>query len=286
MKHILLFFLVSFFFGSSYAADSIVGLLRTQQETYPHELDFSDDITEMLENLGAKSVLIDYNAIVKKEGNLETKIRQFIQDNYIKRVIIPGNYYNLDSEPFAPNTNRQDVTEVLVKMANEQKIYLIGICGGLQGVMHAKGIEIVKIGAIRGNGKQHLISNPDPHVKNVPLHEVRVNPASRLATVIKDHSNVDQNGWITLYLPDAHSRVVNNSVENIAKLNGLGYKIVGFSGDGMIEIIEDKFGNIYFQDHPEGLLISREKNNNNKISSLRDASTGAIMSMFKDFINR
>lgn len=282
---ILLLLCIPFIINISYANKPVVGMLSTKSESYPHELDFSDGIIEMLSSLEAEVLLIDYNELVRQKGDLEGNVRGFITTHGIKRVIIPGNYYNMESEPFAPNTNRQDVTVILTKIANEGTIYLMGICGGLQGIMHAEGVKIVKVQDIPGHHAQyHLVSDPDPHSKNVPLHKVRINPVSRLAEVLKNSNvDMDKNGWIYLYLPDAHSRVLSNSDENIKRLAEAGYKIIGFSNDGMIEIIEDKFGNFHFQDHPEGLVIQRD---NDSHSSLRNASTNAMVDMFKDFLNR
>ncbi len=282
LKFIILFLLLS----SNNVHASVIGFLSTKKETYPHELGYSENITDMLETLGAQTIIIDYNDLVAKGGDLDEHVRNFIKENEITRVVIPGNYYNLDAPPYAPNKNRQDVTVIVTQMADEGLIYLMGICGGLQGIAHSKGIEIVKVENINGNLEKHLISNDKhPHTFDTPLHKVRINPASRLAKVLEG-SDVpkDENGWIYLYLPDAHSRVLNNSTENIAKIEAAGYEVVGFSDDGMIEIIEDKFGNIHFQDHPEGLVINSIQNKN--LSSLRDVSTDATIAIFKDFISR
>ena len=284
-RNVSLCILLILLFNVSYAEWGKIGILRTERETYPNELGYSSNIEEMLQGLGADTILVDYNAIVRQEGTLESKVRTFIHNNNINKVIIPGNYYNLDSEPFPPTTYRQDVTEMLVKIADEQKIRLMGICGGLQGIVHAKGIKMVEVKSIsNGNAKQHLISHPNPHSQNALLHEIRINPSSKLGVIVGEHVDLNENGWINLYLPDLHSRVINNSMENISKLNAAGYKIVGFSADGMIEIIEDEVGNVHFQGHPEGLLIGRDTTGS-EISSLRNASTNAVLAVFKDFIN-
>ncbi|MBQ4874566.1 MAG: gamma-glutamyl-gamma-aminobutyrate hydrolase family protein [Rickettsiaceae bacterium H1] len=281
MKRIFLLFLV-LSFGVAYAEKPLVGFLRTHKETYPKELGLSHHIMELINKFGADVILIDYNELAKQKGNLEKRVRKFIKDNNITKVIIPGNNYNLDAKPFPPNTNRQDVTAVLAKMANEDRISLMGICGGLQGIMYAEGVELVGVQSIGGDSKKHEISFPNPHIENVPLHEIKVNPKSRLAKIIGDDTG--DVGMISLYLPDAHSRVIDNNAENITKLENAGYKVIGFSNDGMIEIIEDKLGNIHFQGHPEGLLI--DDNRNSKISSLRSASIDAISKVFNNFIGR
>ncbi|QXK92039.1 gamma-glutamyl-gamma-aminobutyrate hydrolase family protein [Neoehrlichia mikurensis] len=258
---------------------AIVGFLQTKSETYPNELTFSHNITEMLTVLGAEVIRIDYNTIVDftqikglesstpqvtlpKEESKKIKniVLKFLQDNKINRILIPGNYYNVDTDPYPPTPNRQLITNALVEIAHENpKIHIMGICGGLQGIMHALGIEIIRVHKIMQSNRSadtHSISNPDPHAKEVALHKLQVIPNSKLASVISKHVTPDENGWLSLYFPDAHGGVINNNKENIDKLKSLGYEVVGFSDSGIIEVIEDTNGNIHFQDHPEGLLIN------------------------------
>jgi hypothetical protein len=42
----------------------VVGLLKTEEETYPNEIGLSQNIYEMFNNFGVKTVLIDYNKII------------------------------------------------------------------------------------------------------------------------------------------------------------------------------------------------------------------------------
>lgn len=44
------------------------------------------------------------------------------------------------------------------------------------------------------------------------------------------------------------------------KLELLGYKVAAFSSDGVIEAIEGKHVNIYFQYHPEAIVVKSYKN--------------------------
>ncbi|GAT75197.1 hypothetical protein EHRUM1_03380 [Ehrlichia ruminantium] len=285
---LLLFFLIFISVTTVQAALSdeiVVGFVRTAEETYPNEWTFSDNIAEMLKKLGATVILLDYNTIVdfkaiksqsleeaKNDISLLEKIESdkiqkavlsFIEQNKINRIFIPGNYYNVDTEPYPPTPNRQLITNAIVKIvADNPKIHLIGVCGGLQGIMHAVGVEVIRVKKIVKSKEAiaaHSISMPDPHKKDVGLHRLRVAPGSRLSSIVSKYIRPDDNGWISIYFPDAHGGVVNNSIENIKKIESLGYKIVGFSDDGIIEVIEDKNGNILFQDHPEALAINAVK---------------------------
>ncbi len=284
-QKIFLFLIILLLSNYSLGDVGRVGVLMTSKESYPHELDYSNNVIEMVGHFSEMEGLrIDYNELVSRNGDLESVLRDFIEENNITKVIIPGNYYNLDSAPFAPNSNRQDVTGLLVKIAGEQKIRLLGICGGLQGIVHSQGIELVKVKDIKGDVEKHLISDPNPQSPTVPLGKVRLNPFSNLAKIIQSHIDSDLNGWMNLYLPDAHSRVINNSVENIMRLENAGYRVIGFSQDGMIEIIEDKVGNVHFQGHPEGLVIASQQIGN-RSSLLRGNSTNAMIEFFKYFIS-
>lgn len=318
---ISLFFLTSSFVSANEIVDQdisassdqkevVVGLLRTEKETYDHEWEFSDNIYEMLTYMGAKILLVDYNKIVdfdkiKKEALSEAKkdpllakkleadkikviVQNFIEENKINRIFIAGNYYNLDSSPFPPTPNRQLVTEAIVKIVDDNpNIHMIAICGGLQGVMHAKGIEIIRVNKLVGVKQQeaHLISMPNPQQENVHLHRLKIVPESRLGEIASRFVKPDENGWFSVYFPDAHGGVVNTSNQNKQKLEHLGYKIVGFSDDGIIEVIEDKHGNLYFQDHPEALVIKSDKNYPAK-EKAREIATLVAIAILNDFLYR
>lgn len=318
---ILLFFLISSFANaseivnqstsvSSNQEEIVVGLLRTEKETYSHEWEFSDNIYEMLTYMGAKVLLIDYNKIVdfdkiKKEALSEAKkdqllakkleldkikviVQNFIEENKINRIFIAGNHYNLDSDPLPPTPNRQLVTEAIVKIVDDNpNIHVIAICGGLQGVMYAKGVEIIRVSKLVDIKEQeaHLISMPDPQQEDVHLHRLKIVPESRLGKIASKFVKLDENGWFSVYFPDAHGGVVNTSNQNKQKLEHLGYKIVGFSDDGIIEAIEDKYGNLYFQDHPEALVIKSDKNYPAKEKE-RGVATLVAIAILNDFLYR
>ena len=304
----------------------VVGLLQTAEETYPEELTFSYNITEMLTGLGARVVRIDYNALLAgfdttKEAlswtpgeryeisndefrKIKNDVLDFITRENISRIFIPGNFYNVDCEPYTPTPNRQLVTDAITEIVHDNpSIKIMGICGGLQGIMNSLGVKVTRVknlvdshesvaalaiasqdpsirilGACDGlqgimnslgvkvtqvknladsqeSVAAHAISLPDPHDKNVQLHRVRVVPGSNLADVVSKYLKPDANGWFSIFFPDAHGGVVSNDPENMQKLESLGYKVVGFADDGVIEVLEDMHGNMLFQDHPEALAI-------------------------------
>ncbi len=290
----------------------VVGLLKTEEETYPHELGLSQNVYEMFNNFGVKTVLIDYNKIISLKkiqeeslnlakqdemlarkltlDRIKIEVAKFVEEQKINRIFIPGNYYNLHSEPFPPTPCRQLVTEAIVKIIDDNpSIHLLGICGGLQGIMNAKGIEVVRVANLVSNEeeqKAHLKSAPNPQKECVPLQQVKIVPNSRLAEVVAKFLIPDENGWFSTCFPDAHSGAVSNTPENRSKLELLGYKIVAFSRDGVIEAVEDKHGNIYFQSHPEALVVNSDKNIYLSNQKERQVSTLVAIAIINDFLYR
>ncbi|WP_349967164.1 gamma-glutamyl-gamma-aminobutyrate hydrolase family protein [Wolbachia endosymbiont of Armadillidium arcangelii] len=292
--------------------DIVVGLLKTEEETYPHELGLSQSVYEMLNNFRVKIVLIDYNEIISLKkiqteslnlakqdetlakkltlDRIKVKVAKFIKEHKINRIFIPGNYYNLHSEPFPPTPCRQLVTEAIVKIIDDNPaIHLLGICGGLQGIMNAKGIEVVSVANLVSDEEKrrsHLKSAPNPQKEDVPLQQIKIVPNSRLAEVVARFLSPDENGWFSTCFPDAHSGAVSNTPENRRKLELLGYKVTAFSSDGVIEAIEDKHGNIYFQSHPEALVVKSDKNLYLSNHKERQVSTLVAIAIINDFLYR
>ncbi len=289
--------------------DVVVGLLKTEEETYPHEFGLSQNIYEMFNNFGVKTILIDYNKITslkkiqteslnlaKQDETLAKKltldrikveVAKFIKEHKINRIFIPGNYYNLHSEPFPPTPYRQLVTEAIVKIVDDNPaIHLLGICGGLQGIMNAKGIEVVSVVSDEEKQRSHLESAPDPHKDYAPLQQIKIIPNSRLAELVAKFLIPNENGWFSTYFPDAHSGAISNTPENRRKLELLGYKVAAFSSDGVIEAIEDKHGNIYFQCHPEALVVKSDKNLYLSNHKERQVSTLVAIAIINDFLYR
>lgn len=296
---------------SNKAAQKItIGFLSTHTPLYENELQFSDSFNEIINSFGATMQIIDYNEIYRKvylerpkqdilgvmdsrfkekhSAELKVALVQELENNLkkhnIKKVFIPGNYYNFDNPPYAPLPNRQAVTAALLTLSKQGKVQIFGICGGLQGILYADGIKITNLVKM-GFDKDQLISFPGPHAKNVKLNKIMLNPASHLGKLAKDVPDIErtENGWMVLYLPDFHSEAVDLSKGNLAQMNQLGYKIVGFSTDGIVKIIEDNRGDIYFQPHPEGLVLYRKQPNNYNSKAVQ-ASIELMSKLFSDFI--
>ncbi|MFP3020985.1 MAG: gamma-glutamyl-gamma-aminobutyrate hydrolase family protein [Wolbachia sp.] len=274
--------------------DIVVGLLKTEEEAYPYELGLSQNIYEMFNNFGVKTILIDYNKIIslkkiqteslnlaKQDETLAKKltldrikieVAQFIEEHKINRIFIPDNLHS------APTPCCQLVTEAIVKIVDDNPaIHLLGIC---EGIMNAKGIEVVSVVSDEEKRRSHLKS------AQKALQQIKIVPNSRLAELVAKFLIPNENGWFSTYFPDAHSGAVNNTSENRRKLELLGYKIAAFSNDGVIEAIEDKHGNIYFQSHPEALVVKSDKNLYLSNHRERQMSTLVAIAIINDFLYR
>ncbi len=295
---------------SAYQIDSdiVVGLLKTEKEAYQHELGLFQNLYEMFNNLGAKTVLIDFNlkkiqeeslSLTKQDkllaeklmlDQIKIKVGHFIKKYKINRILILGNCYNLHSEPFPPTPCYQLVIEAIVKIVDDNPtIHLLGICGGLQGIMSTKGIEVVHAKNFVNNEEQkgsHLKSVPNSQQEGISLQQIKIIPNSRLAEVVAKFLPPNENGWFSAYFPGAHSWLVSNTSENRKKLGLLGYKIAAFSNNGIIEAIEDKHGNIYFQSHPEGLIVKSDKRLHLSNYKAHQVSTLVAIAIINDFLYR
>ncbi|WP_265037294.1 gamma-glutamyl-gamma-aminobutyrate hydrolase family protein [Wolbachia endosymbiont (group A) of Anomoia purmunda] len=277
--------------------DIVVGLLKTEEETYPHELGLSQNVYEMFNNFRVKIVLIDYNKIIslkkiqteslnlaKQDETLAKKltldrikveVAQFIKEHKINRIFIPDNLHS------APTPYRQLVTEAIVKIVDDNPaIHLLGIC---EGIMNAKGIEVV---SVVSDEEKQIKSAPNPQKEDVPLQRIKIVPNSRLAEVVAKFLIPNENGWFSTCFPDAHSGAVSNTPENRRKLESLGYKVAAFSSDGVIEAIEDKHGNVHFQSHPEALVVKSDKNLYLSNHKERQVSTLVAIAIINDFLYR
>ncbi|MCA7010922.1 gamma-glutamyl-gamma-aminobutyrate hydrolase family protein [Wolbachia endosymbiont of Tribolium confusum] len=260
----------------------IVGLLQTDE---------SQNIYEIFNNFGVKAIFIDYDKIINlKEiqeefakqdeilakklilDRIKVEVTKFIKEQKINRIFIPD---NLHSQPFPPTPYQQLVTEAIVKTVDDNPA--IHLLGDLQDIMRAKGIEVVS------DEKNHLKS---AQKENVPLQQIKIVPGSHLAEVVAKFLLPDENGWFSTCFPDAHSEAISNTPENRKKLELLGYKIAAFSNDGTIEAIEDKYGNIYFQSHPEALVVRSDKNLYSSNHKERQISTLVAIAIINDFLHR
>ncbi|WP_044170515.1 glutamine amidotransferase-related protein [Ehrlichia chaffeensis] len=311
---IVLFFIILFIPCTSVSVgcvrydqkDIVVGLISTEFISYPNEYKTALGITQLLQSYGVRVVLMDYNVImqlvkdeivkinktykanckISRYDIIESVVLKFIEEHNINRIFIPGNHYNISSLPIAPSLDRQLVTNAVVKIIHNQNhcIHLLGVCGGLQGIMYANGIKITRVKDIVNSDisvKSHTVSMPDPRSVYANLHKIKIFPNTRLSNIAVDLKLAKDQ---IIYFPDAHSEAIDSNVENVMKMYNLGYKIAAMSEDGVIEAIEDKYGNIYFQFHPEYLMINAERKFGDNTS--RDTSIMLADAIIKDFLFR
>ncbi|WP_264336961.1 MULTISPECIES: gamma-glutamyl-gamma-aminobutyrate hydrolase family protein [unclassified Wolbachia] len=263
----------------------IVGLLK---------IDESQNIYEIFNNFGVKTIFIDYDKIINlKEiqeefakqdeilakklilDRIKVEVAKFIKKQKINRIFISDNFHS------ALNPYRQLVNEAIVKIVDDNPtIHLLAICGGLQDIMYAKEIEVTNV---VNDEKNHLKS---AQKENIPLQQIKIVPGSRLEKVVARFLLPNQNGWFSTYFPNAHSGTVSNTTENRRRLELLGYKIAAFANDGVIEAIEDKHGNIYFQSHLEALVVKSNKNSRLSSQKARQVSTLVAIAIINDFLHR
>ncbi len=266
----------------------IVGLLQTDE---------SQNIYEIFNNFGVKTIFIDYDKIINlKEiqeefekqdeilakklilDRIKVEVAKFIKEQKINRIFISDNFHS------ALNPYRQLVNEAIVKIVDDNPtIHLLAICGGLQDIMHAKEIEITNV---VNDEKNHLKSASYPQKENIPLQQIKIVPGSSLEKVVARFLLPNQNGWFSTYFPNAHSGTVSNTTENRRRLELLGYKIAAFANDGLIEVIEDKHSNIYFQSHLEALVVKSDKNSRLSSQKVRQVSTLVAIAIINDFLHR
>lgn len=276
--------ILTIFFSGISVADkkNMIGILTTRMPIYDHEVGSFVYLNSIVESFGADSYVIDYHRIYssyltgKSGESLESILSKELEKNNIAKIIIPGNYYNIDLDPRAPLPNRQKVTEALLRLSRDRKVKFIAICGGMQGVLHADGIKIISMKKM--NIPDHVIKG----AKNMMLTQIMVNPASNFAKIIKnDKLEVTNNGWIILNLPDYHVEAISLEKYNLESLNDKGYKIVGFDKNGVVEILEDKSGNFYIQPHPERLVTDQRDAYDSKLVG---GSITAMLKLFEHFI--
>lgn len=247
----------------------IVGLLSTKSSTYVGEYRTAVDIRNVLLGLGAKRVvIIDYNAIVKALGDdvtpesLYKRLNGFLLKNKIDRVFIPGNYYNVNSEPLPPGPQRQMVTNAVVSvMKDRPELKLLAICGGLHGVLYAQGVSIKKVQSILNSSEMaesHISSVSHPREPGASLLKVEAVQGSSLAGIVM-RVRASEDSSPKFYVPDMHREGVDTSAANMERLRSLGYRISAMADDGIIEGLEDARGNMLLQMHPEFLLVNSGK---------------------------
>ena len=254
-----------FFFAINFAQTKeihAIGLLVTKFPACTHQLSSYENFKVIAEKFGAKLEVIDCNALhLNRLKNitvsvLEEELEKEISQKNIKKIIVPSNYCNTEEHLYASVENRQKLIKALFSLAKQKKLKMLGICGGMQELLSADKIAVKNLKDAR---KDNNFFDSDLYNQNIRLNKVLINPASWFAKIAQNHQvEATNNGWLVLYIPNCHSEVVDFDQKNMDLLRQKGYKIIGFSQDGIIEIMEDDLGNMYFQSQLEKLILQKD----------------------------
>jgi putative glutamine amidotransferase len=177
-----------------------------------------------VEHFGAEAVAIPLDLSPEKLANLITSCQG---------VLLPGSPADVNParygqerlpETAEPDPAREDVEELLLQDAYNLHKPLLALCYGLQSLNTWRTGTLV----------QDLSSDPVNHRnRKAPLaHSVAIDPASRLAEIVRDSPEVTRSGDF-LHLP------VNSSHHQAVGIAGDGLRIVArCPEDGVIEAVE------------------------------------------------
>ena len=246
--------------------------LLTKDKEFERRL-FGSELSESDLNKSDKQELI-YQARKHTDKFLKESILRFIKKNKISALFIPGDLYNYDSEPYHPEPkNRPRYIKALLEIAKELNIPTMGVCGGLQGILHHEGIKLARVSEQVGhqNSLRHLLSDKQPGSTNInflsevskatyvqpntKLHSELIKIAKKLGTKQSRYKPIIFNA------PEAHGGAIDiTDQENIDKLHDKGYVVSARScHDDIIQGVEHKeYDILLFQNHPESLLAAND----------------------------
>ena len=306
----------------SYKHYPMIGFLMTDfnfhydnVKRHTHNYPSSRLVYDALVRYNFKIKIIDYTHIItaetldmefldidegKKTANIDQIVfeivKAYLERYNIKKVIIPGYYYNWQHNPYPLTPNREWITRALTKLADMGEIHLMGICGGMQGILHAHKIKLAKVSELVGreNAKPHTGFLDD--IRRVRIADVSkafnqslINPDSKLAKITLPHTTgLNSDGWLGITVFELHGIAVDNDIDNLARLQELGYKVIMRSNDDIIEGVEDTHGNMHFQFHPDYAL--HYGNSDNTIENVTPQTQENALKfaeiIFKEFIER
>ncbi|QHD64999.1 hypothetical protein [Neorickettsia findlayensis] len=246
-----------------------IGIFSTDLYVYEREALGVEKFFKLPEALGREFevVMVDYNLIhsdylkKNKEVPLEEVLENRLEMQGVKHLILPGDVYNVHMSPLHPTSTKGHMYKALLGLVKKSKVSILGICGGMQQFFNADGIRILNlsqmdIAELHKKEKDPRVSGPTGPYPDRLIRKVMVNPASKVAEVISHVPlEVTANGWLILYIPELHSEGVALNKDNLKLLRESGYNVVGFAEDGVVEIVEDQYGNFYFQPHIESFLL-------------------------------
>lgn len=199
---------------------------------------------------------------------LKKKVNDFIEENDITGIMLPGDFYNYDTHPFHPEPkSRPRYSKILLEIAKEKNLPLLGVCGGMQAISHIEGIKVDRVKNMVGErfARRHLLSetaaydvNTNPNFLAENTRAQKAEDGTKIATFIKAFRRqfgYNEESDLYINLPEAHGGAVSNDKDNLKKIKELGYIVNLYSPDGIIQGMEHKDYDItLFQGHPEALV--------------------------------
>lgn len=192
-----------------------------------------------------------------------------IKEQKISGILFPGDGFNYDAHPYHPQPKaRPRYSKILVEIAKEQGIPLVGACGGLQAVMYSEGINLKRVSSMVGHdhAKNHTLSETHTNLSNVDFlaqncREQEVIEGTKLYSFLKKaeaNAGINNDGKPYFMNPEAHGGAIDLDPTNINKLKEKGYKISARSPDKIIQGVEHaKYNITLFQGHPEALAAKK-----------------------------
>ena len=209
--------------------------------------------------------------LIRAEANKELKeeLKAYIKKNKISGIFFPGDGFNYDTYPYHPEPkSRPRYSAVLLEIAKEENLPLIGACGGLQAAMHAEDVALKRVNKMvsAADAKRHVLSETHTNRDNTDFlaentREQKVIKGTKLYNKLKkieEKFDIENEGVPFFLNPEAHGGAIDLAEENLHKLHNKGYKISARSPDGIIQGVEHKDYNItLFQGHPEALAAKK-----------------------------
>lgn len=222
---------------------------------------------------------------------IKRELRYTLKSKKITSIIIPGDWYNYDREPFHPAPKKRPlVSNALFELVMEDGLDLniLAICGGLQALINyivgPKGIKRVADMPIK-NKKitiNHNSSEPDPTLDSKELgfslgqsgHMVYIKEgtvAHKVAEMVQGPLKSEEEHRVMM--PCAHGAACSNDPETMAKLKEVGLTVSMDCKDLTPEGLEwrDKSGKlriIAVQGHPESAILNEKRELNSDEGAL------------------
>ncbi len=281
IKHLIFLFII-LFCNESIALENI-GVLKSLEKK---DIIMKHNIIEVLESFNKNSVIIDYVNIVSwdKVQNLPSdsidemvyvELRKFLRKNHIKKIVIGGDNFNYNVPPYHPKPYaRKFVTKAIARLEKEGRVKVLGICGGLQGIVHFNDIKLDTVEHMIGKFKAANYMSAYPFISSEhysyvakefyscqsTLNNIYISQNSRIGRLMmeaekKYNVKYERNSKDDLIvgIPMAHNNAISSfDRDNLNRLKNSDFEVVGLSEDGIVYVVENKKnGDIMIQGHPE-----------------------------------